>query len=88
MALKSVLMDVKHYSEIDTPFTMIEVMNRINVILGKGPLLKSIGRSDYILSQDYECVEAMMKIPYGEVTGMSRDHTLDGSDKSVSNEGN
>ena len=44
-ALKGVLMEVKFYSEIGPPFTMIKVMTRIQVVLGKGlqsvqPLLK------------------------------------------------
>ena len=52
---------------------MIEVMTRIQVVPCKGlqslqPLLKSIGRLDYpnFISQDDECVMAMMTIPPGE----------------------
>ena len=62
MALKG----VKRHSEIDTPFTMIEVMNYIKVGLGKGLLLKSIGIPDYSLNffhEDNEFVKDMMKIP-------------------------
>ena len=65
-------MDVKFNFEIRTPFTMIKVMTRIQVVLGKGlqrvlALLKSIGRLDCLnfTSQDAsdECVTAMMTIP-------------------------
>ena len=48
-ALKGAPMDVIYHSEIGAPHTMIEVMNHIKV------LLKSTGRSEYILFQDDEC---------------------------------
>ena len=40
--LKHVLLDIKHHSEISTPFTMIEVIKPIKLVLCKpeGPLLK------------------------------------------------
>ena len=79
-------MDVKFLSEIGTPFTMIKVMTRIPVVLCKGrqsvlPLLKSIGRLDYpnFISQDDECVTAMMMIPPGGIMGQVR--IADQSDK-------
>ncbi len=51
-ALKGAPMDVKFQSEIGTPHSMIEAMNHIKV------LLKSTGRSEYLLFQDDECVSA------------------------------
>ena len=72
-------MDVIYHSEVDTPHTMIEVMNDIKV------LLKSTGRSDHFLSQDDECVMAMKSIPPGEI--MCRVHTADRSDKAPATKG-
>ena len=72
-------MDVIYHSEIGTPHTMIEVMHHIKV------LLKSTGRSEYILSQDDECVTAMNSIPPGEIMG--RVHIADQSDKAPATTG-
>ena len=71
-ALKGAPMDVIYHSEISIQHT---VMNHIKV------LLKSTGRSDYVLSQNDECVTAMKSIPHGEITGMCRVHIADPSDK-------
>ncbi len=48
---------------------MIEVMNHIKVVFGKGQLLRFAGtwRLVYFLSQDDERVTTMIKIPPGEV---------------------
>ena len=62
-ALKGAPMDVIYHSEIGALHTMIEVMNHIKV------LLKSTGRSEYILSQDDECMTALNSIPPGEIMG-------------------
>jgi hypothetical protein len=77
--LKGAPMDVKLYSEIGTPHTMIEVMNHIKV------LLKSTERSEYFLFQDDECVTAMNSIPPGEIMG--RVHIADRSDKAPATKG-
>ena len=58
---------------------MIEVMNHIKV------LLKPTERSEYILSQDDECVTAMNSIPPGEI--MCRVHIADRSDKAPATKG-
>ena len=72
-------MDVIYHSEIGTSHTMIEVMNHIKV------LLKSTGRSEYILSQGDECVTAMNSIPPGEI--MCQVHIADQSDKAPATKG-
>ena len=65
-ALKGAPKDDEHYFEIGAPFIMIEIMNLIEVVLGKRSLLRSTGR--FSVSND-ECATAMMKISPGEVTG-------------------
>ncbi len=72
-------MDVKFHSEIGTQHTMIEVMNHIKV------LLTSLGRSEYFLFQDDECVSAMNSIPPGEIMGQV--HIADRSDKAPATKG-
>ena len=54
-------------------------MNHIKV------LLKPTGRSEYILSQDDECVMAMNSIPPGEIVGQV--HIADRSDKAPATKG-
>ena len=78
-ALNGAPMDVIYHSEIGTPHTMIEVMNRIKV------LLKSTGRSEYILSQDDECVKAMKRMPPGEI--ICQVHIADQSDEAPATKG-
>ena len=75
-ALKGAPMDVIYHSEISIQHT---VMNHIKV------LLKSTGRSEYILSQDDESVTAMNSIPPGEIMGLV--HIADQSDKAPATTG-
>ena len=69
---------------------MIKVMNRITWYLSLldmpvRQLLKSTARQDYFLSQDDECMKAIMVIPHGE--GMGSVHTADQSDKALVTKG-
>ena len=78
------LMNLKHHSEIGTPFTMIEVMDLIEMVYGKpckGPLFRLTGRPDYFLSIDDDCVMTMMKASNMVVTGWG--HTADLSDEAL-----
>ena len=65
-------MNVKFHSEIGTPLTMIEVMTRIQVILGKGlqsvrPLLKSKGRLDRLASAERLRFAVALELAAGQV---------------------
>jgi hypothetical protein len=60
-------------------------MNHTKVVHVKGPLLRSTGRSDYVLFQDDDFVTTMMRTPYGKI--MSLGHTADRSIKSIGKEG-
>ena len=79
LKLEGAPMDAMYHSEIGTSHTMIEVMNHIKV------QLKPTGISEYILSQDDECVTAMNSIPPGEI--MCRVHIADQSDNAPATEG-
>ena len=60
-ALNGAPMDIIYHCSIGTQHAMKEVMNHIKV------LLKSTGRSKYILSQNDECVVVKKNIHPGEI---------------------